>query len=285
LNIPDKKVLIQKAGDPKVLPFVARKVLKTMSRESSSSSELCDIMEKDQTIAARVLKISNSAFYGLRQEVSSLKQAIMILGFSTIKSLVLSASTKSIYKKFGITEQLLWDHSVGVAISARLISARFGSEMEDIAFLGGLMHDLGKVVMNNETPAVFAEVMMKVYNDDIDSITAEEEVYGYNHTEVGSGVISKWGFAPVLIKILEKHHLNKCSLNEIKDLKVANGVACVNLADNICRFLGIGFKEPNDEIVLHEFPSAVFLEMSEEKLNGLVKDIDETYKIEKSVFQ
>ena len=131
MNIPDKKALIQKAGDPKVLPFVARKVLKTMSRESSSSSELCDIMEKDQTIAARVLKISNSAFYGLRQEVSSLKQAIMILGFSTIKSLVLSASTKSIYKKFGITEQLLWDHSVGVAIAARLISGRFGGEMED----------------------------------------------------------------------------------------------------------------------------------------------------------
>lgn len=285
MKIPDKKILIQKAGDPKVLPFVARKVLRTMSNESSSNTELCGIIESDQTIAARVLKISNSAFYGLRQEVSTLKQAVLILGFSTIKSLVLSASTKSIYKKFGITEQLLWDHSVGVAIASRLISASYGSELEDVAFLGGLMHDLGKVIMNNETPEVFAEVMMKVYNEDIDSITAETEVYGYNHTEIGSGVISKWGFAPILVDILKKHHLNNCSLDGIYNPMVAKGIACVNLADNVCRFLGIGLKNPNDTIVLHELPSAVFLEMTEKKMDRFVEEVYEAYKIEKSVFQ
>ena len=285
MNIPDKDDLIKKAGDPKVLPFVARKVLRTMSNEGSSSSELSNIIETDQTIAARVLKISNSAFYGLRQEVSTLKQAIMILGFSTIKSLVLSASTKSIYKKFGITEQLLWDHSVGVAISARLISSSFGTEVEDIAFLGGLMHDLGKVVMNNETPDVFANVMMKVYNDDMDSITAEDEVYGYNHTDIGPGVVSKWGFAPILIEILEKHHLHNCKLDELEDSLVAKGVACVNLADNVCKVLGIGYKDPNDTIVLHELPSSIFLEMTEEKLSSLAEEVEEAYKIEKSVFQ
>jgi HD-like signal output (HDOD) protein len=165
-----------------------------------------------------------------------------------------------------------------------MISGNLGSEVKDVAFIGGLMHDVGKVFMNNETHDAFAEVMMKIYNDGIDSISAEEQVFGYTHSEIGANVIAKWGLSPVLVQILELHHLNGTGLETIGEPAVAKGVACVNLADNVCKVLGIGYRESDESIVLHQLPSAVFLKLSQEKLGELVDEVSETYNKEKSVF-
>ncbi|RJQ55442.1 MAG: HDOD domain-containing protein [Nitrospiraceae bacterium] len=285
MSMFSKEDLINRVGDIKVLPFVARKVLETLKDESCTIDDLSNIIEKDQAIAARVLKISNSAMYGLRHEVTSLHQAILVLGFKTIRSLVLSVSTRGLYKSFGMKEKILWDHSVGAAIAAKMISAGFGSEVGEVSFIGGLMHDFGKVVMNNETPDVFGEVIMKIYNEDIESIAAEEEIYGFNHTEIGARVIEKWGFAPLLVSILENHHLNNLKLQDIKDEAVAKSIAIVNLADNVCKVLGIGYRSPNEAIKLHELPPAVFLNIEKNKLALLTGNIQETYDREKSVFE
>ncbi len=279
-----KDELINKAGDMKALPVVARKALDTLNKDGCTVDDLTGIIEKDQAIAARILKISNSALYGLRQEVTSLQYAMMVLGFKTIKSLVLAATTRSLYKKFGITEQMMWDHSVGSGIAAKMIAKGMGGEIEDIAFVGGLMHDMGKVIMNNETPDVFTEVMMDIYNDNVESITAENNAYGFNHTEIGEGVSKKWKFSPILIDILGNHHLNTCKLEEIGDDLKAKSIACVNLADNICKSLGIGSRNPDDSIVLHDLPSAAFLGFSKAKLDELVISVSETYAAEKSAF-
>jgi len=285
LNIISKDELINKAGDLKVLPFVARKALEILNDENCSIEDLSSVIEKDQTIAARILKIANSALYGLRMEVTSLQHSLMILGFKTLRSIVLTATTRSLYKKFGITEKIIWDHSVGAAIAAKLISRGHGSDVGDSAFVGGLMHDLGKVIMNNETPEIYSEVMMKMYNDGIDSITAEKEVYGYDHTEVGSGVTGKWKFSVQLVHILKEHHLNDCRLEDIKDPLAAKSLACVHLADHVCKLLGIGYREADETVLLHELKSAVYLGLNKEKLDKLVEEISDTYNTEKSVFE
>ncbi|MBC8414149.1 MAG: HDOD domain-containing protein [Nitrospira sp.] len=284
MDIPEKNELINKAGDLKVLPFVARKLLSTISEENVSINDISDIIEKDQTIAARVLKISNSALYGLRHEITSLNQALMVLGLKTVRSLVLSISTRSLYKNFGMKEQIIWDHSVGAGISAKLISAHLGSEVADVAFIGGLMHDLGKVVMNNETPDAYTEVIMRSYNDETDSMSAETEVYGYNHTEIGAGVTEKWGFSPMLINILKNHHLQNVTLESFDNPISAKSVACVNLADFVCKKLGIGYRNKDENLHLHKLPSAVYLGFQESKMDQLLADIEETYENEKSIF-
>ena len=284
MNILSKDDLINKAGDLKVLPFVARKALDILNDENCSIEDLSKVIEKDQTIAARILKISNSALYGLRQEVTSLQHALLILGFKTLRSIVLTATTRSLYKKFGMTEKIIWDHSVGAAIAAKLVSSGFGSEVSDIAFVGGLMHDLGKVIMNNETPEAYSEVMMKMYNEGIDSIAAERDVYRYDHTEVGSGVTGKWKFASPLVMVLKEHHLNNCRLEDISDPLTAKSLACVHLSDHICKVLGIGYREADESVILQELPSAVYLNLGKDKLDKLTVEINETYSAEKSVF-
>ncbi|MBI5665563.1 MAG: HDOD domain-containing protein [Nitrospirae bacterium] len=285
MKILSKDELINKAGDLKVLPFVARKALEILNDENCSIEDLSAVIEKDQTIAARILKISNSALYGLRMEVTSLQHALLILGFKTLRSIVLTATTRALYKKFGMTEKIIWDHSVGAAVAAKLISRGLGNEVTDIAFVGGLMHDLGKVIMNNETPEIYSEVMMKMYNEGVDSIIAERDIYGYDHSEVGAGVTGKWKFASSLVTVLKEHHLNNCRLEDIKDPVTAKGIACVHLADHICKVLGIGYREAEESIILHELPSAVYLNLGKDKLDKLVNEISETYNSEKSVFE
>jgi putative nucleotidyltransferase with HDIG domain len=285
MDVPAKEILIKNAGDLKVLPFVARKVLDTVGDERASLNDLSDVIEKDQTITARVLKIANSALYGLRYEVTSVNHALLLLGFKTIRSLVLSVSTKSLYKQFGMKEKIIWDHSVGAAIAAKFLSEGLGSEVEEVSFIGGLMHDIGKVVMNNETPEVFAEVMMKIYNDGANSIEAEEEMYSFNHSEIGARVAEKWGFPARLITIIESHHLVNGGLENVKETSDANAIACVHLADNICKVLGIGYKEPDESITLSELPSAVYLKLDQARLDGLTERINEAYENEKSVFE
>ena len=179
----------------------------------------------------------------------------------------------------------MWDHSVGTATAARIISSSLGSEVSDIAFIGGLMHDLGKVVLNNETPELFTEVMMKTYNEGISSIEAEQEIYGYNHAEIGARVSEKWGFPEIIKIIIRDHHLNKIGLQEIEDAVTAKGVACVNLSNYVSKVLGIGYREADESIQLHNLPSAVFLGFTKEKLDPLVQSIGETYENEKAVFQ
>lgn len=284
MQIPAKNLLVKNAGDLKVLPFVARKVLETIGDENTTISDLSEIIEKDQTISARVLKIANSALYGLRQEVTSIHHALLILGFKTIRSLVLSVSTRSLYKQFGIKEKIIWDHSVGAAISARLISEGLGSDVEDAAFIGGLMHDIGKVVLNNETGDAFSEVIMKIYNDGVDSIEAEEEMYGYNHSDIGAEVAGKWGFPSRLVKTISNHHLNKSKLEDIEDATDAKCIACIHLADNICKLLGIGYRETDETVSLSELPSTIFLNISKDRLDKLVEKINDTYANERSVF-
>jgi HD-like signal output (HDOD) protein len=283
--ILSKEELVKGTRNPKVFPTIAKKVLDMVNSDNSSIVELCTTIEKDQAFTAAILKIANSAFYGLRQEVTNIKQATVVLGFNTLKNLVITVSTKLQYKRLGITEQMMWDHSVGAAIAARFISSGHEKELEEIAFICGLMHDFGKIVINNECPDAFLEVMQEIYNENQDSIVAEEKVFGYNHTEIGSVVTAQWGFPPVLSNVMEYHHLNKCKPENIEDSFIAKAIACIHLADNICKLLGIGYRNPDETILPHELPSATFLEVNQDRMDRLIKEIGEAYEKEKSVFR
>ncbi|MEE9543761.1 MAG: HDOD domain-containing protein [Thermodesulfobacteriota bacterium] len=285
MDIPSKEDLVKNASNPKVLPFVAQKVLEKVNDENTTIGDMTDIIEKDQTITASILRISNSAFYGLRAEVSSLRQAILVLGLNAIKDLVITVSTKSQFKNFGITEKMLWDHAVGTGIAARLISSDLDREVRDVSFLSGLMHDFGKVVMNNANHEAYLEVMQKTYNENMSALEAEENIFGYNHTDVGSLVMSGWGFPPVYVEVLDKHHLKDCKLDEIKDKKIARSIACINLADNLCKALGIGYREPYTDIVLEELPAKIFLEITDAKIEELKSSVTSSYEEERAHFE
>ena len=180
---------IMAAGDLPTIPVVAMKVMKLLESEHATADEIAKIVASDPAVAARVLKISNSSFYGCQRQIQSLPMAIVVLGFSTLKSLVVAASVKQVYKPFGLTEQMLWEHSFGAGLAARIIAAKTRLADQEEAFLGGLFHDIGKTIMNSLDRDKFLEVMQKSYNEGIPFQEAEKSVYPFTHDEVGASAV------------------------------------------------------------------------------------------------
>src|SRR6185369_1878105 len=116
------ETLIMTASDLPTIPVVATKVMQLIESEGVSAEELARVVSADPAVAARVLKISNSSFYGCQRQIQTLSHAIMMLGYNTLRSLVVAASVKQVYKPYGLTEKMLWEHSFGAGLAARLIA-------------------------------------------------------------------------------------------------------------------------------------------------------------------
>jgi putative nucleotidyltransferase with HDIG domain len=205
----------------------------------------------------------------------------MILGFSTLKSLVVAASLKQVYKPYGLTEKMLWEHSFGAGLAARIIAEASHLVNAEEAFLGGLFHDIGKIIMNNMDSKQFQSVMQKCYNDRISFLEAERQVYSYNHAEVGALVIKKWNFPEILMYAVLKHHTFDFEPDE--DLYRIRLACVVGLANLFCHRVGAGMREPED-FALHETPPAIVLDIGEEQLNPLFETFVEAFNRDKGIF-
>jgi putative nucleotidyltransferase with HDIG domain len=280
--------LVKRASDLTMMPQVARKVIEMVADQNSSASQLAGILEKDPNITARILKISNSAFYGLRREVKTVQQAIVVLGFKSLRSMVVASSSKALHKRFGITEQMLWDRSIGTAIGGKLLAEGKASSAGELAFVGGLLHNVGKTIMNNECPNGFAEVMRRVYNDGIASVEAEAQIFQYAHPEVGFRISEKWGLPEELCSIIRSHHLTHVDPYErervYQDSVLKRAMACVEVSSHLCERLGIGQRQPKAEVMISELEGSKILGLDETKIAAISQRMMEVYKQERSVF-
>ena len=274
--------LIMTAGDLPTIPVVATKVMQLIESEAATAEELARIVASDPAVAARVLKISNSSFYGCQRQIQTLSHAIMMLGFSTLKSLVVAASVKQVYKPYGLTEKMLWEHSFGAGLAARIIANSTRTVNEEEAFLGGLFHDIGKIIMNTVDSQRFQTVMQKCYNDNISFLDAERQVFSYTHAEVGALVIKKWNFPAFLMQAILQHHYFDFAQDE--DPYQVRLTCVVGLANLFCHKLGIGVREPDDELVLHETVPAMLLKLDEAVVASLLSNFDKAYTQDKSFF-
>jgi putative nucleotidyltransferase with HDIG domain len=281
-----KEERIAKAGKLATLPPVARKMLDLLEREDTSAAQIQGVLETDQALTARVLKIANSAFYGLRGEVKSPRHAIMVLGFATLRSLVVAASAQALHRRFGLTERMMWEHSVGVSIGAKVIARAAGMhDLGETCFIGGLLHDLGKTVLNNDTPERYAEVMMRMYNEGVGSLEAEVDLYGFGHDEIGAGVAEKWGFPGALVEVIALHH--RFEAGEAIAVEEPGGmatIAIVSLADHVARHYGIGQRRPEPDIDLAKLRATVLLRLDPAEVPALAERCREAVEAEKGVF-
>ena len=145
------------------LPMIANRVLVLLNNPKSSASDLEKVIKHDQALAARVLKIVNSAYYGFPRRITTVGQGIVILGYQAIKDLVLSVSIAELFRvreKGKIFDRTaLWEHSVGVAVGAQLLARRASLPMEDEAFIAGLLHDIGVVILDQCLTTEFDEII------------------------------------------------------------------------------------------------------------------------------
>jgi putative nucleotidyltransferase with HDIG domain len=276
------ELMIMNASDLPTIPVVATKVMQLLESENASADEIARVVSSDPAVTARVLKISNSSFYGCQRQIQTLSHAIMVLGFSTLKSVVVAASVKQVYKPYGLTEKMLWMHSFGAGLAARVIANSTRLVNEEEAFLGGLFHDIGKIILNSLDNQQFQMVVQKCFNEGLSFLEAEEQVYSYNHTEVGGLVIKKWNFPPILMDVVLKHH--SFEFAEDEDTYLVRLTCVVGLSNLFCHKLGIGVREPEEELVLHESVPALLLGLDETRIAGMLEKVEQAFEKDKSFF-
>jgi len=279
---PELEQLIMNAGDLPTIPVVATKVLQLIESETSTAEDLARVVSSDPAVAARVLKISNSSFYGCQRQVQTLPHAIMMLGYNTLKSVVMAASVKQVYKTFGLTEKMLWEHSFGAGLAARIIAASTRLVNVEEAFLGGLFHDIGKTIMNNTDSQTFLTIMQKCYNEDVSFVEAEQQFYPYSHADVGGLVIKKWNFPEMLMKAVLQHH--RFDFGEDEDPYQVKVTCVVGLSNLFCHKLGLGLREPDQNLVLCESKPAQLLNLDENMLDDMLKEFEKVYIQDKDFF-
>jgi putative nucleotidyltransferase with HDIG domain len=220
--------LISNLGDLPPLPQVAAQVLRLAADPDSTTDELRRVIATDVALTSQILKIANSAMFGMVREVKTLSQAIMILGFSTIKSVVIASSAKNLYSRggTGLQERVLWEHALVTAMSGRAFAKAFRSSRLEEVFLAGLMHDIGKSVMGIKFPDRYSALVRAIYNGEVDCLDSELDIFGFDHTMVGEALLMSWNLPSSLVNAVRCHH--DPSLAPAEDRVAASLVALGN---------------------------------------------------------
>jgi len=208
------KLIINRIHNLPTPPIVFTQVNKVLNNPNTSAYQIGAIISEDPALTAKVLKLTNSAFYGNPRTITSVKQAIIILGLDVVRSLVLSASVFEMFsKKYKIDKEYLdsfWRHSLSVAFMARIISRmkNFPSFLEaEESFSAGLLHDIGKLVIFAHLPDEFHEISRALNENTERHISEiEDEFLGFDHSLVGSYLAQKWNLPEELAVAIRYHH-------------------------------------------------------------------------------
>lgn len=270
--------IVQATGDLPTMPHVASLVLQKLSNPNTTPKELHQIISADQALTARILKVANSPLYGCSRSINRLTDAVVIMGFDSLRSLVMSSVMQDLFKSFGLTEKLLWEHSFGCGAISKQIARVIKYPKVEEAFLAGLLHDIGKVVLNLKIPDKMREIVQEVYNNPGVSFTdTEQKVFGFNHAQVGKLIAKKWNFAETVEETIGYHHEPR----RARILPVLTVI--INFANLICHKMEVG-PSRNSDLNLFEFESTRLLRFNAESLDKLLEQVAELLRERDSLF-
>jgi len=220
------------------LPAVATEVLHLAQSPTASARDFEEILRRDQALTARVLKLVNSPFFGLRRAVTSIPQAVVVLGMRTLRSVAVAAQTSRLLDRplgpYGLAEGGMWMHSMSCASLTRVVArrARFGPDCVEELFVGGLLHDVGKVILAPYVAQAQAD-FDRAFAAGKDVVAAESEVLGVIHPDVGGAMARRWGLSAGLVELIEGHH-------RAFEPGYEPRLVVVQVANELCNQLGVG---------------------------------------------
>jgi len=213
------------------LPPVVTKLTKLLGDDNTTALQLAKVIEKDQVLTGKVLKMVNSAFYGFPRRISTVSNAIVLLGFNVIRTLVITAS---IFEMMQSEDLSLWEHSLGVAAAAGLLATKLEIPNPEEVTTAGLLHDLGKVVIRAEFPEYQRQIASLIKEEELYTREAESRVLGLDHGEIGRLLTNQWNLPERLIEPIAYHHEVE------KARRFKKETAVVHFADIIIRAWGYG---------------------------------------------
>jgi len=257
------------------LPAIAMEVNKMLQDYETSIKDLALVIEKDQAMVPKILKLVNSSFFGFQSKISNLTRAIMLLGFNTVRNAVVSVS---IIKAFSIKDGLegfditeFWTHSVGVATISRYLAEKIRCQFLEDAFTGGLLHDIGKIILVQSFPDLFKKVWMAAKENNLSFYEAEEKELSINHARIGGYLAKKWKLPQDLVDVIQYHHKVRKSIQNPDLLMV------VHVADIIINSYADGSLTEIDLSVIYPDAREIMkseLETMTDWFPGVLEDIN-----------
>ncbi len=235
----DWKEIVAWVSDLPPLPHVAAQALTLIEDPDTTAGKLSQLLGQDAALVSRVLKIANSAMFSRQREISTINQAIMTIGFKTLKGIIVAATLRQLNRKFGPIEKMIWENSTFTSISARIAAAHMKKPYVEEIFLFGLLHDLGKLVLMRQIPKEYEEVIKKTaegktFNE------MEQASFGFAHPLIGALVAKKWNFSGDTCQVILHHH---DTVPEKIENELQEKTLLIALADLIGHASGSGHQE------------------------------------------
>ena len=260
-----KSKIISKMSDIKSFPQFVIETMKKLNDPESNAADVAKSLSRDEGLVLRILKLANSGAYGMTRTISSISEAIALLGYKSVRNLILAATVYSAMDKgltgYALDRGELWRHSLMVAYTARELARITGKVGQEDAYVGGLLHDIGKVILNDYVRFGYGIIVKMVEEKHIPFTQAEINVLGFDHAAIGEIMVKKWEM-PEAYRIAVAYHHRP---NEIPEDKLQHQplLDIVTVANSICLMLGIGlgadglqsymFPEPLERLGIKNF--------------------------------
>jgi HD-like signal output (HDOD) protein len=232
---PHARVLdaVKKVNSFATLPEVTGKIIATVEDPKSTAGTLHKIVSHDPALVTRIMKVVNSAFYGLPGQIGSIERAIVLLGLNAIKNIAVAASLGQLFRGAklceGFTAKDLWTHCIAVGVTARELAKQMKLPVADEAFLAGMIHDVGLLISLQTAPEQLRQVCEAAKNSDRNFVDIEREVMGMDHQQLGACLSEHWRF-PKNCQLVAGHHHHPSALGDGNRMLVT----LVYVADTIC---------------------------------------------------
>ncbi len=241
--------------DLPTIPVLLARIVAVVDGDRSSTRDLVEVMQRDQALTGRVLRLANSGFFGFGHEVSTLARAIMVLGFSSVRSLALGIKVwETLVGPRDLDLTALWEHSALVGAAARLIAQRTRAGEPEEVFTAGLLHDVGRVVLALRFPAEYAAILdVPVHGDAATSLEERERAaFGVDHAQAGAWLGERWQLPPAIVEAAARHH------EAIAPGTALRGWVVVNLANRLVHWTDLdgGVIDPEAERQLETLGAA-----------------------------
>ncbi|MCX8030072.1 MAG: HDOD domain-containing protein [Thermodesulfovibrionales bacterium] len=213
------------------IPDTFKKILSVLENPKASLSEIGKFILNDPVLTSRVLKMVNSPVYGFPGRIISINQALLLLGLNVVRGLLLGVSVFEAMQK---SMKGLWEHSIGNAITSRIVAEKLNLKDTEEISIAGLLHDIGKVILILKFPEQYQEVFNKVEKEELFIYEAEERVFGITHADAGAWIAKKWNFPANLVEVIQYHH------NPILAKNNSFFTSIITFSDILIRAKGIG---------------------------------------------
>ncbi len=264
------------------LPEITTKIMDVVEDPKATAHDMHEIVKNDPALAAKILKVVNSAFYGLPAQIASLDRAIIMLGLSAVKNIALAASLSRLFKPESISDQFaprdLWKHCIAVGVCAKLLARADSKDFAEEVFVAGLMHDMGLLIEHQLFPDQLKEVADRCFKEPQDFCAAETAIIGADHQAFGAELAAKWKFPAGLRNSIAYHHQPMKLKPEFRRL-----AAYVYVADTICCQSKHGFwltagHQVIDDVILGA------INQTPETIEALMSDLPEHIEEAQSIF-